>query len=303
MEQTILPVEAIRERDIDLLLLEELHSDNSFSEWFVNELGLPILTEVIGVWRSISGFGLGETDILFSYQSLDKKVFVLIENKLDASFQDEQYNRYGKRAFEYLNEKKCDEIYCILTAPLLYCENQSDFEYFVSYEAIVKRLVSAGTKRSLFKSKLLQIAIEKLRRGYQPINSEPVQKFWQQYWMYKEQHHPTLIMKQPGIVPQNSDWPMLFEDGLKNLVFYHKLGQGNTDCTFKGFTEEVEFRIKENLPEWARFEKHGRSFSIRIFSGKVDRTKNFHDQVEMVENGLKNLTKIRNWLIENKHLY
>jgi hypothetical protein len=301
MEQTILPVEAIRERDIDLLIIEELHSDNSFAKWFVSELEVPKLSEFIGVWRSITGFGLGETDILFSYMSENRKVILLIENKLDASFQDEQYNRYGKRAIEYLNDKKCDEAYCVLTAPALYCKNQNDFEYFVSYEAMAKRFESNGTKRDLFKTKLLQIAIEKLRRGYQPINSEPVQKFWQQYWIYKEQNYPSLIMKKPGIVPQNSDWPMLFEDELKNIVFYHKLGQGNTDCTFKGFSEEIELRIKENLPEWARFEKHGRSFSIRVFSGKIDRNKSFADQVELVERGLQNLTKMRNWIIENKN--
>lgn len=33
-----------------------------------------------------------------------------------------------------------------------------------------------------------------------------------------------LRMKKPNIVPQNSDWPMLYDDNLKGIVFYHKLG-------------------------------------------------------------------------------
>lgn len=109
-------------------------------------------------------------------------------------------------------------------------------------------------------------------------------------------------MKKPDIVPHNSDWPMLFDDKLKNIVFYHKLGQGNTDATFKGFSDEVEFKIKQHIPEWAKFEKHSKSFSIRVYSGKVDRTKDFNTQIDNVENGLKNLERIRIWIIENENL-
>jgi len=259
------------------------------------------LTSVNGAWSSISAFGLGETDILFSYNSNDKKIFVLIENKLDASFQDEQFNRYLKRVDKYLTKKECDNAFAVLIAPKLYCENQSDFENYLTYETISEKLEYVGTKRKLFKSNLLQIATEKLRRGYQPINSIPVQKFWHSYWKFKEEKYPSLIMKKPDIVPHNSDWPMLYDSDLKNIVFYHKLGQGNTDATFKGFPEEVEFKIKELLPEWAKFEKHSKSCSIRVFSGKIDRTKDFNEQIDNVNNGLKNLERIKNWLIENKN--
>ena len=302
MEQTIIPVESIRERDVDLIILEELSTDNSFCEWFIRELDLPDLTSVNGAWRSISAFGHGETDILFSYYSNDIKIFVLIENKLDTSFQNEQFNRYIKRAEEYLIKKECDNAFAILIAPKLYCENQSDFENYLTYETIAERLEFVGTKRNLFKSNLLQIATEKLRRGYQPVNSIPVQNFWHSYWQYKEEKYPSLVMKKPDIVPHNSDWPMLFDDNLKNIVFYHKLGQGNSDATFKGFSDEVEFKIKEHIPEWAKFEKHSKSFSIRVYSGKIDRTKDFNKQIDNVENGLKNLQRIRNWIIENKNL-
>lgn len=155
MEHSILPVESIQEKDVDLILLEELSTDNSFCDWFVRELNLPNLTSVNGAWISISAFGLGETDILFSYNSNDKKTFVLIENKLDWSFQEEQFNRYIKRADEYLRKKECDNAFAILIAPKLYCENQSDFENYLTYETIVERFEFVGTKRNLFKSNLL----------------------------------------------------------------------------------------------------------------------------------------------------
>ncbi len=301
MKQSILPVESIQERDVDLILLEELSTDNSFCEWFIRELNLPDLTSVNGVWKSISAFGLGETDILFSYNSRGRKIYILIENKLDASFQDEQYNRYIKRAEEYLAKKECDLAFPLLIAPKLYCENQNNFENYLTYETIAARFEFVGTKRNLFKSNLLKIATEKLRRGYQPVNSVPVQKFWHSYWKYIKKNYPNLIMKKPDIVPHNSDWPMLYDARLKNIVFYHKLRQGNVDATFKDYPEEVEYKIRELLPDWAKLEKHRKSFSIRVFSGIVDRTKDFHEQIDTVEKGLKNLERIRKWIIENKN--
>lgn len=300
MEEKILPVEAIQERDIDLILLEELTTDNTFCEWLINEMDFPKLTENKGVWRSITDYGLGETDILFSYTSKDKKIYILIENKLDASFQDKQNERYLKRAEKYIENGKCDLAFVILIAPKLYCENQSEFENFITYEQIASRLEFTGTKRNLFKSELLKIASEKLRRGYKPVNSLPVQNFWHSYWKFKEENYPSFRMKKPDIVPANSDWPMLYDDKLKGIVFYHKLAQGNIDATFKGFPIEMEIRIKESLPENAVFKKHSKSFSIRYFSGKCDRTKDFETQKKNVNKGLENMEKLRMWLNKEK---
>lgn len=300
MLSNIIPIESIRERDIDLLLLEELTSDYTFCEWFIKELNLPNLTSINGAWRSITAFGLGETDILFSYNSNNSKIYVLIENKLDTSFQNEQFNRYIKRAEEYITNKECDQSFTILIAPKLYCENQNQFENYLTYESIAQRFELIGSKRSIFKRDLIQIATEKLRRGYQPINSTTVQNFWLKYWQFKEEKYPNFIMKKPDIVPHNSDWPMLYDNNLKGITFYHKLAQGNSDATFKGFSEEIEYKLKEKLPDWAIFQKHSKSFSIRLFSGKIDRTMDFQTQIENVDKGLSNLELIRNWIIENK---
>ncbi|MGV0956757.1 PD-(D/E)XK nuclease family protein [Empedobacter falsenii] len=301
MLSNIIPIESIRERDIDLLLLEELTSDYTFCEWFIKELNLPNLTSINGAWRSITAFGLGETDILFSYNSNNSKIYVLIENKLDTSFQNEQFNRYIKRAEEYITNKECDQSFTILIAPKLYCENQNQFENYLTYESIAQRFELIGSKRSIFKRDLIQIATEKLRRGYQPINSTTVQNFWLKYWQFKEEKYPNFIMKKPDIVPHNSDWPMLYDNNLKGITFYHKLAQGNSDATFKGFSEEIEYKLKEKLPDWAIFQKHSKSFSIRLLSGKIDRTMDFQTQIENVDKGLSNLELIRNWIIENKN--
>jgi PD-(D/E)XK nuclease superfamily len=190
-------IETILERDVDLILLEELNTSDSFTKWFVNLLELPELTEINGTWRSISDFGLGETDLLLSYKSNEKTVLVLIENKLDANFQELQFERYQRRGELYKSDGKCSDYYSILVAPNQYSERQNDFDKYITYEDLRDYFELEGNKRSSFKASLLQIAIEKLKRGYQPINSEAVQKFWQSYWKYKEETLPEFMMKKP----------------------------------------------------------------------------------------------------------
>ena len=103
-------------------------------------------------------------------------------------------------------------------------------------------------------------------------------------------------MKKPGIVPQNSDWPMLFNDKHKGVIFYHKLGQGNTDVTFRNLSHSEIEELQGKLPEGAELVKHSKSCSVRVFSGKVDRTKAFEEQVDLVRKGLENLEGLRVWL-------
>jgi hypothetical protein len=226
MSNKILPVEAIRERDVDLILLEELIVDDGFGEWLIKTLDFPKLTNNIGAWKSISDFGFGETDILFSYTSNNKNIYVLIENKLDAEFQQKQNERYLQRAKKYVENGKCDEAYIILIAPKLYCENQKKFEKYITYEQIIERLTRIGNKRSLFKSELLKIATEKQRRGYIPVNYPPVQKFWYALWKFQKEYYPVFIMKEPIIKPRNSTWPKMFDKNLKGVSFYYKLDSG-----------------------------------------------------------------------------
>ena len=76
MKNNILPVESIQERDIDLILLEEFNVDKGFCNWFIDKLKLPLFEKSNIARRSISDFGLGETDILFSYISKGEIIYV-----------------------------------------------------------------------------------------------------------------------------------------------------------------------------------------------------------------------------------
>lgn len=69
INQDLLPVESIQERDIDMLLLEELIVNPAFVVWLIPKLEIEDIVSFNGVWKSVSGIGMGETDILISYNS------------------------------------------------------------------------------------------------------------------------------------------------------------------------------------------------------------------------------------------
>ena len=67
-------IEAVRERDIDLLILEELYAKTGFEKLFLEEIKYPNFS-FSKAYRSVTTAGLGETDIQVEFTSGKKKLF------------------------------------------------------------------------------------------------------------------------------------------------------------------------------------------------------------------------------------
>jgi hypothetical protein len=101
--------DAIAEKDLDLMLLEEFCSSKHWCQWFYDRLRaakpeLPELAQLeVNAARSVSGMGsdgrAGETDILVVLEGStahDREcVIVLVEDKISASFTPDQPQRYA----------------------------------------------------------------------------------------------------------------------------------------------------------------------------------------------------------------
>ena len=79
-------IEAVSERDIDLLLLEELVSSPVFRKWLVDKVYQDDQPagQLVGVWHSVSRDSLGESDLVYVEQDEEGRRAILIENKIDA---------------------------------------------------------------------------------------------------------------------------------------------------------------------------------------------------------------------------
>ena len=132
-------LEAISERDIDMLLMEELESGSGFLEWFIGETtgwcssGLDLQ----GVWHSISNEH-GESDLtLVAGRPGGERIALLIENKLNAPPQPEQSARYQRRGELGKADGHWQEYATCLVAPKRYLGasvNAAGYFSTVSYE-------------------------------------------------------------------------------------------------------------------------------------------------------------------------
>ncbi len=295
-----LPVESVRERDIDFLLVEEFLSSSDFIDLFVTQLGLPPCNTITTVARSVHEFGIGETDVLVAYTSGSQTIGLFIENKLDALFQPQQAARYQARAQHHLLQHTYDKTYVVLVAPAQYIQQQTDFALCISYEQLMDYFKNSALqerqaahnqkdqnnqknqkdsgKRSEFKIQLLKIAAEKLRRGYIAINSEPNQAFWQAYRQQLAISVPTVSMKAVSIVPANSDWIDLT---IGTQKFVHKLAKGYLDfiSPSAAFTEQ----LKKTFGDKAEQLTFKTGTVMRIHTTPLDRRVAFLEQSQQSE--------------------
>src|SRR4051812_20400751 len=98
----------VEERDIDLLLMEEFHVSEPFVRWFCKQVGLMEQLAFDGAWHSVSNTD-GETDLLLRVRVGNRRIGVLIENKVAAPEQEKQDERYHRRGIRAQEEGKIDE--------------------------------------------------------------------------------------------------------------------------------------------------------------------------------------------------
>ena len=131
----------IRERDIDLILVEELRCSTRFRDWFLafalDALGHTDRSDLTSVsvqhslGRGTKAEGqAGETDIHLELTLGERRIVVLVENKIDALFTDRQPERYREESERLVHKGHCDEALTILVCPKRYREEHPESQLF-----------------------------------------------------------------------------------------------------------------------------------------------------------------------------
>ena len=243
-------VESVSERDIDLLILEELNVSYEFASWFYQKItGNSQAPELVQACHSVKDRDLGESDLIALYKNNSA---ILIENKIDAVAQPEQALRYKLRGSKGIEENHwCCFTTCMI-APKLYLDKEKDarvYQATLSYEAISEWFLSrpSSDTRSQYRSYIVDEAIEQNRRGYTIQPDDKVTLFWSKYWKYSIQEHQFLNMKKPGLKPGKADWPEFRPSCLNNKIsIVHKLERGDIDLQISGAAGRVD-TLKEYL--------------------------------------------------------
>jgi hypothetical protein len=185
------------ERDIDLLLVEEIKCNIEFGEWLVSFLRVNSFTlDKARVFHSKRRtLERREIDIhaeLFEEGNQRAKIILLIENKIDEKEQPGQGVSYSEEKVVLLGEGRAEFLFSMLLCPEAYSlawpAFVAQFDCLITYELIEKFFRNRSTllrgelgARMEHRAQLMSQAITKQRRGYQAIPVSKVGTFNERY--------------------------------------------------------------------------------------------------------------------------
>lgn len=264
--------QSVRERDVDLVLLEELTVNPEFRRFLHRGLGRDPgeIDEFVGSAHSVHDPELGESDIEMAVTETDgARVLVMIENKIGAPFQDRQLERYRERGKLALDDGWDEFVVCV-TAPGAYLEGVGRPEAVdatIPFEAIHDWFADRDTRRAAFKAEVLAEAIEQHRRGYRPEPDDEMTALHRRYWELARERFPELGLSEPEGVPGGSRWIRFRPPRLPDeLALVHKTERGHVDLQFSGAGERPEEfveRYEPELDDGMRIAPTGKSMSVR----------------------------------------
>jgi len=279
-------LQSVRERDIDLILLEEFHCCEEFVEWFCKTADFENV-QFVGAWNSVSNV-YGETDLLVCVQQQHKIIGLFVENKIKALEQDNQDGRYHIRAQRAVADGTIDEYHTMIIAPDQYLRNfRTDHAFMsvLSFEKIESWFEGRKDPRSKWRSAIMREAIEQNRRPNNMIKNSTRSQFFEDYWRYLKMNHPSFIMNRPTAKGNKSRWVMF--KGLEfgpGIQFTHKCNKCLIELGFSRTSlNNFPASILDNLPSGARATQVGGKTAIHFDVPEIDLESPLDTQVESVE--------------------
>lgn len=299
-------LESVTERDIDLILLEELSVNDKFRNMFSKLVfGETVYKDYKEVCHSFSSDNLGESDLIFIFETVNnKETAILIENKIDARPMPKQGLRYRQRGEEGLKKGSWEAFKTCIIAPEKYLVSVKDtglYDGNISYEQICSyfQLEGKTDDRSAYKAKILIEGIEKNRRGNQPKDNEPVTIFFKQYYEYANEKYPALKMQEAKPRQAGSSWVDFYADVLppgREVTLAHQLTNGDVKLMFKNKAGELDLireKYQSSLSGRMSIKTAGQSAAILMKVAEIFPLKQRFDKVkDIIDNALDCLRQL-----------
>ncbi|MFZ4748572.1 MAG: PD-(D/E)XK nuclease family protein [Sphingomonas sp.] len=326
------------ERDIDLLLVEELYASPSFVKWMAQRAGLKgeiASSTVLHSKRRTRS--RREIDIFVDLQIRGAgRCALLIENKLDASEQPDQAESYREELHRIADNYPGAAM--LMVCPQAYARQHpgftGKFDAVVTYEAladyfdrVIKASDGEAAARARFRRDILDQAVNKHRRGYTPIPNEVVGDFNARYVALLREIAPEIRPGKSMLKPANPDesTSMIFDHAaslaslppdLKPTRFAHELGRGQEHranyvaVTFGGWGNAVSAlknRIEHDLAALnvsvsakpATKVRPNPGLTVASMTPAVDNQDDFARQVPALMSGIQRAADLQDWLLKN----
>lgn len=277
------------ERDIDLLIVEEFISDETFAKIFLDAVGICdpyVIDEAI---HSKTDADLGESDIVFILNITGKRHALHIEDKINAIAMPRQYDRYDLRAQKDIATGQYDSYSVLIVAPEKYLASNKEaqkYAHHVTYEQLREYFLRNADNRSKYKSALVERAILEQKNGYQYEVNPGVVRFCTAMAAYQKENFPTLPISTTAWWPE---YPTLLKD--TKVVF--KANKGFCDLQV-GHTlaQDLYARVKGYLSARMNVAQTGKSASVRIVVTPIWFENHFEDKIAEVDEALTALAEL-----------
>ena len=259
------------ERDIDMLVAEELRVNEAFGNWVMDKFGVSadLIFPAIHINVSVVEDG-SEADVVATFKTksnLTHRLF--IENKIDAGLMPEQLERYIRRAEGDVRRKLISSFSVLFFTPSSYLSRGLPLGVKqISFEEAAEALASQGSLRSSYRASLLMKALPirtPTARDAHVASTDPYIRDW---W---DQVYAMLDHEFPGFFVHKTRYPrsVYFAPETPGQARYLRVdfkGQkGEVDLAFKNIPADVlKRRVSkmEQLP--GRIVANGKSCAIQI---------------------------------------
>jgi len=338
-EDEVLTLSHATERDVDLLLVEEIACGTAFLAYVSGEVFGQTLEEIGYVSHRVLHssrrmHNRREIDITVEIKIADgNPIILLMENKLDAGEQVDQATSYRQEAHHLEASGAASIVKTLLVRPNQYGRNNAafdaQFDQCLSYEDIGafidQRAESVGGElgwRLSHRARLIDQAVTKGRRGYRAVPLPVISDFNSAYVALCRRDFPSLkpgpaMLKaaSPGesvtmiFAPESlPKWPHL-----PQMRLVHQLREANVNLSFYGWGEHFadlvaplsvalkgsDFRIVPTINK----RKAGRSgLMVVALTPAVSNQKPFIEQQDAIVAGLQKAEALREWLDGNRAL-
>ena len=270
--------QSVSEADIDWLFCVELNSSGSFRRWVASRLFQDIDEfDHLQAWRSVANVA-GESDLLWLVESsASGRVMGLIENKIDAVAQPEQYLRYIRRGEAHQAEGLCQRYEVALLAPKEYRSQDSrSYPIHITYEDVADWLRTQADERSQYLAAIFEAAINKLG-STAPIDDD-ITDFRRQIWALAQSGFPELNIPDPELVSASQYWVYMRHTGYTLIYKMYKRSGIFTNCVvdleLTGRGGDIDFLRKQYATRLdgtgITVEQTGKSASFRLTVPAID---------------------------------
>lgn len=226
----------VRERDMDFMMMEEFGASQEFADLFLAKVG-KAGAHVVHIYHSKYEKHMGESDMIIITDYNGSRHALLIEDKIDAEAMPFQCNRYHERAEEDVFKGIYQSYDIFITAPAGYLQTNSEAKLYpnsVSYEEIEQYMLHKNEEKYNFKLQMINLALGRQHRGYEPVEHKRVASFWEGYIDALNDKYPYLVCTNADKTHcPNSHW-VNFRVSTPNAEIVHKAKQGYVDLQFRG---------------------------------------------------------------------